>query len=131
MHKLDPARISMYLADRIGRKIPLIVGGIFYGAFIALVGFIEIAALLILMILVGISAAILYPPTFALVGDLAKEKRGFAIGGANLFGSLGFAMGPIFSTSLLGFFGYGETFFIIGLIILAAFLILAQALRTI
>jgi MFS family permease len=147
MHGLDPAKIGMYLAafmltfsifmypsgiltDRIGRKIPLIIGGIFYGALIALTGFINILALHILMILVGISAAVLYPPTLALVGDLTKaEKRGFAIGGANLFGSVGFAVGPIFSTTLLSFFDYGKAFFIVGLIIVIVVLIMAQALR--
>jgi DHA1 family tetracycline resistance protein-like MFS transporter len=39
--------------------------------------------------------ALMYPSSAALAGDLADPaKRGIAMGGFNLFGSLGFAVGP-------------------------------------
>ncbi len=147
VHELDPAKIGIYLAtfmlvfsifmypsgiltDRIGRKIPLISGGFLYGVFIASSGFLSIEVLLVLMILVGIAAAVLYPPTFALVGDTTRaEKRGIAIGGANLFGSAGFAAGPVFSTTLLNYVDYGIAFLVVGVIIATTVLILAQIMR--
>jgi MFS family permease len=146
VYALDPGKIGMYLGifmfvfsifmypsgvltDRVGRKGPLVIGGIFYSTFIALSGAIGVKALLILMVLLGISAAVLYPPTFALVGDLTMAgKKGIAIGGANLFGSVGFAVGPVFSTTLLSFTDYASTFLIAGATIGAFVLILAYFL---
>ncbi len=84
------------VADRWGRIWPLTLATIAYGIVISLVGVVGEGALIPVMALGGICGAILYPPTIALCGDFAPEgKRGVAMGGFNVFGSIGFAIGPV------------------------------------
>jgi MFS family permease len=60
------------------------------------------------MALVGVFGALVSPATMALVTDVAgAEERGAALGGFNVFGSLGFLAGFLvggFATSSAGYF---------------------------
>ncbi|HET6260611.1 MAG TPA: MFS transporter, partial [Chloroflexia bacterium] len=84
------------LSDRVGRARPMLLGTVLYGLMIALVGRVSPDMLYVVMAVGGLSGAVLYPPSIALVGDYAGPvQRGVAMGGFNLAGSIGFAIGPV------------------------------------
>jgi MFS family permease len=99
------------LSDRVGRTPPLVLGSLFYGICVAFVGQVDKSMLFLPLFLGGIAGAFMYPPSAALAGDLAHPaKRGVAMGGFNLFGSLGFAIGPFIGGAIADSYGYGATF---------------------
>lgn len=104
------------LSDRIGRTVPIVVGSALYGIAIIGVGLaptIELAGAG--MVLVGVLGALVAPATLALVGDMAADdERGTAIGGWNLFGSLGFLLGFLVGGTVASSFGYTAAFFVVG-----------------
>ncbi len=84
------------LTERIGPSRPLIYGSIFYGLVLATLGMAPLSWLGPLMITLGVLAAVMFPPAIVLTARLSDERtRGSAVGGFNLAGSLGFAIGPI------------------------------------
>ncbi len=105
------------LSDRIGREIPVVVGSICYGFGIIAVGvapalWIALAA----MIAVGALGALVSPATMALVTDVASvETRGAALGGFNVFGSLGFLAGFLLGGTTTASAGYLAAFVVVGL----------------
>jgi MFS family permease len=108
------------LSDRIGRWQPLVFGSLFYGIVMATIGFTGNmgdsgrTVLIFIMLLCGFLGAMMFPPSIALSGDWApKDKRGAAIGGFNVFGSLGFAVGPILGSFIADNYSY-ELAFIVG-----------------
>ena len=104
------------LSDRIGRFIPVVVGSIGYGVAIIAVGVaptVEVA--MALMVLVGVAGAFVAPATMALVSDLcAPAERGVAMGGFNVFGSLGFLAGFLLGGSVADAAGYLTAFLVVG-----------------
>lgn len=99
------------ISDRVGRVPPLLVGSFLYGIMVASVGIVEPSMLAAVMILGGIVGALMYPPSAALSGDLADPaKRGTAMGGFNLFGSLGFAVGPFAGGLIADKYGFHVSF---------------------
>jgi MFS family permease len=61
-----------------------------------LVGQVSAEMLYVVMAIGGLSGAVLYPPSIAMVGDYAAPgQRGVAMGGFNLAGSIGYAAGPL------------------------------------
>ncbi|NJD78493.1 MAG: MFS transporter [Candidatus Methanoperedens sp.] len=112
------------ISDRIGRATPLIIGSILYGIYVISVGIVAPPALVIVMLLGGIVGALMYPPSAALAGDLANPaKRGTAIGGFNLFGSLGFAVGPFIGGLIADRYGFQASFAVAGLTVIAIALV--------
>ncbi len=93
------------LSDSIGRFIPVVVGSIMYGLGIIAVGMAPTYLIgATLMVVVGGFGALVSPTTMALVTDVAAEsERGVAMGGFNVFGSLGmlsgFVLGGVLSTT--------------------------------
>ncbi len=84
------------LSDRLGRVRPMLAGTVVYGLMLLLLGRVSPEMLYVVMAIGGLSGAVLYPPSIALVGDYAgKSERGVAMGGFNLAGSIGFAAGPL------------------------------------
>ncbi len=84
------------LSDRFGRVLPILVGTTIYGLMIMLVGRVPLEPLYLVMAIGGISGAVLYPPSIAMVGDYAGPgQRGVAMGGFNLAGSIGYTVGPV------------------------------------
>jgi MFS family permease len=105
------------LSDRIGRVGPVALGSLAYG--LAVVG-VYLAPTVTLtgaaMVAVGVVGALMAPATMALVSDIASEDgRGVAMGGFNVFGSLGFLTGIVGGATLAATYGFGTAFFAVGL----------------
>jgi len=104
------------LSDRIGRFLPVVVGSILYGVTIIAVvlapGYAVAAAL---MVLVGICGALVSPTTMALVTDIVPAtERGAAMGGFNVFGSLGMLSGFLVGGTVTELYGYLPAFLAAG-----------------
>ena len=104
------------LSDRIGRFVPVVIGSICYGAAIIAVGLAPIVEVAIaLMILVGVCGALVAPATMALVTDTVPPgERGVAMGGFNVFGSLGFLAGFLVGGSVADAYSYLTAFVVVG-----------------
>lgn len=112
------------ISDKIGRVIPLMVGSILYGITVVFVGMVEPPFLALVMVFGGIVGALMYPPSAALAGDLASpSKKGTAMGGFNLFGSLGFAVSPFIGGLIADRYGFEMSFAVAGLTVIAVALI--------
>ncbi|SEK61762.1 MFS transporter [Haloferax larsenii] len=119
------------LSDRIGRFIPVVGGSVLFGLSIVGVG---VAPTLLpaaaAMLVVGVFGAMVAPATMALVTDLAEPgERGAALGGFNVFGSLGFLAGFIIGGSVAEVVGYFESFLVVGLAEVAIALVAFRAVR--
>lgn len=138
VYKLDAAQAGIYLgiflgcfallsplggiiSDRLGRARPMLIGTAVYGVTLLLIGRVGPELLYAVMALGGISGAILYPPSIALVGDYASPgQRGVAMGGFNLAGSTGFAAGPVLFGLIADAYGLLATPLVAGALCLVA-----------
>ncbi|MFP4625512.1 MAG: MFS transporter [Natronomonas sp.] len=119
-------------SDRIGRVVPIVAGSVGYGIGILGVGIaptLELAAAG--MLFVGVLGAFVAPATMALVTDIASpDDRGVAMGGFNIFGSLGFLGGIGLGGAIASRYGYLAAFGVAGglevLIVLVALPILVR-----
>ncbi len=112
------------ISDKIGRAPPLMIGSILYGIAVAGVGAVAPPMLAAVMVLGGIVGALMYPPSAALAGDLANPaKRGTAMGGFNLFGSLGFAAGPFIGGLIADKYGFQASFAVAGVTVIVIALV--------
>jgi MFS family permease len=104
------------LSDRIGRVVPIVLGSAGFGAAILAVGIAPtIATAAVGMVTVGVLGALVAPATMALVTDLvAPDERGAAMGGFNIFGSLGFLGGIVVGGSLAVRYDYFAAFLVAG-----------------
>jgi len=104
------------LSDRIGRTIPIAGGSLLYGVTIAAVGLapnVDVARGL--MVVVGVVGAFMAPATMALVTDVAaSSRRGAAMGGFNVFGSLGFLVGIVGGGLVADAHGFLAAFLAVG-----------------
>ncbi|MFQ3477313.1 MFS transporter [Halonotius sp. F2-221B] len=119
------------LSDRIGRFIPVVVGSIGYGLAIIAVGVAStVGVAMALMALVGVAGAFVAPATMALVSDLsAPAERGVAMGGFNVFGSLGFLAGFLLGGSVADAAGYLTAFLVVGGLEIGIALVALPAVR--
>lgn len=107
------------LTDRFGWNSFLIFGGLAYSVLFITIGF-ATDFLLPVMMICGTLAAMLFPACLALLGRLAPSgERGTFMGGFNVFGSLGFAIGPLISAVVADALGYQSSFLAGGIILLA------------
>jgi MFS family permease len=130
---LDPAAIGLVLAcffapfallqyplgalsDRIGRVAPIVAGSVGYGLAIVGVGLAPtVPTAAAGMVVVGVLGALVAPATMALVTDLAAAgERGAAMGGFNVFGSLGFLGGILVGGGIAGEYGFLAAFLVAG-----------------
>ncbi len=104
------------LSDRIGRVVPIVAGSAGFGLAILAVGFAPTVGTAALgMVSVGVLGALVAPATMALVTDLVEPtERGAAMGGFNIFGSLGFLGGIIVGGLLASRYGYLTAFLVAG-----------------
>ncbi len=104
------------LSDRVGRFRPVVVGSICYGlAIVAVVLAPSYPVAAGLMVLVGVCGALVAPTTMALVTDLVPAvERGAAMGGFNVFGSLGMLSGFIVGGFVTDAYGYIAAFIAAG-----------------
>ncbi|MEF8894394.1 MFS transporter [Halodesulfurarchaeum sp.] len=104
------------ISDRVGRTGPVVVGSAVYGIGVWGVGIaptVETAG--VMMIVVGLLGALMAPATMALVTDIAREtRRGVAMAGFNVFGSLGFLAGVLIGGSIASAMGYLAAFLVAG-----------------
>jgi len=99
------------LSDRIGRFLPVVAGSVLYGgAILAVYLAPTIEAAAATMVLLGLAGALVAPATMALVTDLAPDDRGTAMGGFNVFGSLGFLVGTVGGGVIADSAGFGAAF---------------------
>lgn len=104
------------LSDRIGRFLPVVVGSMLYGVTIITVPLApNYAIAATLMVLVGVCGALVSPTTMALVTDIVPAtERGAAMGGFNVFGSLGMLSGFLIGGTITELYGYLPAFFAVG-----------------
>lgn len=119
------------LVDRLGAKGLLVGGTLVYGAAFASIGFLDRSALWGGMALLGVAAAMMFPPTLALIAAWSPpEARGSATAGFNVAGSLGFAAGPLAGAWLAAAAGYRIAFLVAGGLAVAIALAASVALPT-
>jgi MFS family permease len=119
------------LSDRVGRFVPVVLGSICYGLAIVAVGLAPTLAVAVgTMVVVGAFGALVAPATMALVTDVASpEERGAALGGFNVFGSLGFLAGFLVGGVATSTAGYLAAFVAVGLSEVAIAVVAAGAVR--
>ncbi|WP_336136595.1 MFS transporter [Natronomonas amylolytica] len=100
------------LSDRIGRVVPIVAGSVGYG--LAIIGVAlapSVAVAVAVLFVVGVLGALVAPATMALVTDMAApDERGAAMGGFNIFGSLGFLGGILVGGGIASQFGFFAAF---------------------
>ncbi len=102
--------------ERIGPARPLVIGSLLYGLLLATVGIAPLHLLGPLMVGLGVLASVMFPPAIVLTSQLSDQRmRGSAVGGFNLAGSFGFAIGPIFGAWAFAAGGFGFAFALCGL----------------
>ena len=122
------------LSDRIGRVVPIVAGSIGYGIGILAVGAAPtVRTVTIGMGGVGVLGALVAPATMALVTDMAADgDRGAAMGGFNIFGSLGFLGGIVIGGWIAARYGFFAAFVAAaGIEILVVFAALPVLLRVV
>ena len=104
------------LSDRVGRVVPIVGGSVGYGLGIVGVGLAPTVPLVAVgMAVVGVLGALVAPATMALVTDVAAPGgRGAAMGGFNIFGSLGFLGGILVGGGVAARFGFLAAFLVAG-----------------
>jgi MFS family permease len=108
------------LTERVGPYGPLILGSAAYGGVLCLVGFSDLGLLWPVMIVLGVLAAVMFPPAITLTALYSTpQTRGTAMGAFNLAGSLGFAIGPLAGGWLHRHGGYQAAFLFSGVLEIA------------
>ncbi|XGI83073.1 MFS transporter [Halorutilales archaeon Cl-col2-1] len=104
------------VSDRIGRVIPVVLGSLLYGVAVIGVGAAPtVKSSQATLVVVGILGALMTPATMALVTDLADEtRRGVAMAGFNIAGSIGFVTGILVGGTVADEYGYLEAFVVAG-----------------
>ena len=104
------------LSDRIGRFLPVVAGSVLYGVAIVAVVLAPTYPLAAgLMVVVGVCGAFVSPTTLALVSDVVPAtERGAAMGGFNVFGSLGMLSGFLVGGVIATRYGYLTAFLVAG-----------------
>src|SRR6056297_882940 len=121
------------LSDRVGRFLPVVVGSMLYGVAIIAVGLAPTYLLAAgLMVVVGICGALVSPTTMALVTDIVPSSgRGAAMGGFNVFGSLGMFSGFLVGGLVTDAYGYLTAFLVAGGLEIAIATVASGAVRRI
>jgi DHA1 family tetracycline resistance protein-like MFS transporter len=125
---LFPFAFLQYFTGRLsewtGPYPPLLAGSLVYGAVLCAVGYSDRHALWYVMIALGVLASVMFPPTLTLTGELSDARtRGSAMGGFNLAGSLGFALGPVVGAWAQETAGFGFAFVVAGALEIAVVLV--------
>ncbi|PSP74592.1 MFS transporter [Halobacteriales archaeon QH_9_66_26] len=102
--ELDAGAAGLVLGLFFARS--MLYGGAILAVYYA--GTVEVAAAT--MVLLGLAGALVAPATMALVTDLAPDDRGTAMGGFNVFGSLGFLVGTVGGGVIADTVGFGAAF---------------------
>jgi MFS family permease len=105
------------LAEKSGPYLPLLAGSFLYGLLLCTVGYAGLYTLKPVMLGLGVFAAVMFPPAILLTAQLSPPtSRASAMGGFNLAGSLGFALGPLVGSWAFTARGFGFAFLVCGLV---------------
>jgi MFS family permease len=105
------------LTERIGTLVPLVGGSLLYGVVLCAVGYSDLGTLWWVMAVLGILASVMFPPAIVMTAELSDPStRGSAMGGFNLAGSVGFAIGPVVGVWAHQSWGYGSAFVLAGVL---------------
>ncbi|MEV1295634.1 MFS transporter [Pseudonocardia sp. NPDC049635] len=121
------------IADRSGRRPPLIGGLAVSGAATALLGYTDSAWLfLALSLIAGLGSGLLNPPLNAAVADVIGERArgGSVLAGFQMSADLGAITGPLVAGALAEGVGYGPAFAVTGVLSLVAALVWWRAPET-
>ncbi|BBF99573.1 MULTISPECIES: MFS transporter [Pseudonocardia] len=121
------------IADRLGRRPPLITGLAVSGAATALLGYTASPWLfLVLSLVAGLGSGLLNPPLNAAVADVIGERGrgGSVLAGFQMSADLGAISGPLIAGALAEGVGYGPAFALTGVLSLAAALVWWRAPET-
>jgi MFS family permease len=111
---------SYRLTRRFGALPPLAVGAALYGAAFVALGRLPLAAALGWMVVLGLLAAVIFPPTLTLTAQWSTvETRASALAAFNVAGSAGFALGPIAGARAVEAAGFAAAFDLAGVVVLA------------
>jgi MFS family permease len=103
-------------------------GTLAYGLALVALGRLGAAATVPLLVVLGLLAAVIFPPTLALTADwTAPGTRASALAGFNFAGSLGFALGPLAGAWAERVGGFSLAFDVAGAAAVAAALAVAAA----
>ena len=98
------------VSDRVGRKIPYLVGLVVMAAAIGVVGFFDVLPMLLLgVVLVAFGAGLAFTPASTLITDRATAaglNQGYAAGSANVAWGGGQVVGAVGAGYLAGIAGY-------------------------
>jgi MFS transporter, FSR family, fosmidomycin resistance protein len=93
-------------ADRMRRPLFVALGPLLAAVFMAAVGIAQSYTVLVLLLVVGgLGVSMFHPQTASLAGS-TSGKRGMAMSFWVTGGTLGWALGPAFATSVVGTFGF-------------------------
>jgi MFS family permease len=99
------------LTRRFGALAPLALGAAAYGLAFGVLAEVPVEMLGGWMALLGLLAAVIFPPTLALTAEWSSPAtRASAIAGFNVAGSLGFALGPVVGARAAAAGGYAGAF---------------------
>ncbi|MEE8526125.1 MAG: MFS transporter [Thermoanaerobaculia bacterium] len=105
------------LTERIGTIVPLVGGSLLYGIALCAVGYSGLGTLWWVMAGLGVLASVMFPPAIVMTAELSDPAtRGSAMGGFNLAGSVGFAIGPVVGVWAYQTWGYGFAFVLAGVL---------------
>ncbi|MDH3253468.1 MAG: MFS transporter [Acidobacteriota bacterium] len=122
--------VSGRVSERTGPWPPLLIGSFAYGVLLCFVGYADLLLLAPIMVGLGVLASVMFPPAILLVAELSDSRvRGSAMGGFNLAGSLGFALGPLLGGWAYGSRGFAFAFVVCGVAEVVAVLAALVALR--
>jgi len=112
---LFPLALGQFVPSRLPRRFaplrPLAAGAALYGLGFAALGLVPTGALPLWMVALGTLAAVIFPPTLALVAEGSEPAtRASAMAAFNLAGSLGFAIGPMLGVGLVATLGEAAAF---------------------
>ncbi|GAA1381532.1 MFS transporter [Pseudonocardia kongjuensis] len=121
------------IADRLGRRPPLIAGLAVSGAATALLGYTASPWLFLALSLVaGLGSGMLNPPLNAAVADVIGDRArgGSVLAGFQMSADLGAITGPLIAGALAEGAGYGPAFAVTGVLSLVAALVWWRAPET-
>lgn len=125
--------VSGRLADRWGRRPPVLVGLAVLALSTAALGLVESPVLFLVLCLVGgLGSGWFNPPLNASVADVigSRARGGTVLAGFQMAGDLGAILGPIVAGLLAEHIGYGAAFGATGLVLAVALVVWLRAPET-
>ncbi|MGE3288901.1 MAG: MFS transporter [Pseudonocardia sp.] len=121
------------IADRRGRRPPVLVGLAVTGAATGVLGFVgSPVPFLVTSLVAGLGSGLLNPPMQAAVADVigSKARGGTVLAGFQMAADLGAIIGPILAGALAESLGFGAAFAVTGAVSLVALLVWVRAPET-